>query len=61
MGKTIVEKILSAHTDTDNLRVGDIIKARVDFAFANDITAPIAINILKKVGQKRYLIKKELV
>ena len=41
MGKTIAEKIFSTHTDIDNFKVGDIIKARVDFAFANDITASI--------------------
>ena len=45
MGKTIVEKILSAHTDTDNFKIGDIIKARVDFAFANDISYPKIICI----------------
>jgi 3-isopropylmalate/(R)-2-methylmalate dehydratase large subunit len=50
MAKTIVEKILSAHTDTDNFKIGDIIKARVDFAFANDITAPIAIKYFKESG-----------
>jgi 3-isopropylmalate/(R)-2-methylmalate dehydratase large subunit len=60
MGKTIVEKILSAHTDTDNFRIGDIIKARVDFAFANDITAPIAIKYFKESGAKQVFDKKRV-
>jgi len=60
MGKTIVEKILSAHTDTDNLEIGGIIKARVDFAFANDITAPIAIKYFKKSGAKEVFNKKRV-
>ncbi|MFH1001884.1 MAG: 3-isopropylmalate dehydratase large subunit [bacterium] len=60
MGKTIVEKILSAHTDTDNLRIGDIIKARVDFTFANDITAPIAIKYFKESGAGQVFDKKRV-
>ena len=60
MGKTIVEKILSAHTDTDNLRIGDIIKARVDFAFANDITAPIAIKYFKESRARQVFDKKRV-
>ena len=60
MGKTIVEKILSSHTDTDNFKIGDIIKARVDFAFANDITAPIAIKYFKESGAGQVFDKKRV-
>ncbi|GAB4113257.1 MAG: 3-isopropylmalate dehydratase large subunit [Candidatus Caldatribacteriota bacterium] len=60
MGKTITEKILSAHTDTKNFELGDIIKARVDFAFANDITAPIAIKYFKESGAKQVFDKKRI-
>jgi 3-isopropylmalate/(R)-2-methylmalate dehydratase large subunit len=60
MGKTIAEKILSAHTDTDNFKIGDIIKARVDFAFANDITAPIAIKYFKESGAKEVFDRKRV-
>ena len=60
MGKTIIEKILSAHADTDKFRIGDIIKARVDFAFANDITAPIAIKYFKVSGAKQVFDKKRV-
>ena len=40
MGKTITEKILAAHIDKKNIKVGEILNVRVEFAFANDITAP---------------------
>lgn len=60
MGKTIAEKILSAHTDTDNFKIGDIIKARVDFAFANDITAPLAIKYFKESGAKEVFDRKRI-
>ncbi len=60
MGKTIVEKILSAHTDTENFKIGDIIKARVDFTFANDITAPIALKYFKESGARQVFDKKRV-
>ncbi|SFM52522.1 3-isopropylmalate dehydratase large subunit [Thermodesulforhabdus norvegica] len=52
-GKTLVEKILSDHIDGGEARAGQIVEARVDFAFGNDITAPIAIKIFKEAGIKR--------
>lgn len=60
MGKTMVEKILSAHTDTDNFKTGDIINVRVDFAFANDITAPLAIKYFKESGAKEVFDRKKI-
>lgn len=60
MGKTITEKILSAHTDKDDFKIGDIINARVDFAFANDITAPLAIKYFKESGAKEVFDRKRI-
>jgi 3-isopropylmalate/(R)-2-methylmalate dehydratase large subunit len=60
MGKTMVEKILSTHTDTDNFKIGDIINVRVDFAFANDITAPLAIKYFKESGAKEVFDRKKI-
>ncbi len=60
MGKTITEKILSAHTEKDDFKIGDIINARVDFAFANDITAPIAIKYFKESGAKEVFDRKKI-
>lgn len=48
MGKTIFEKILLAHTETENFNIGDIINVNVDFAFSNDITAPLAIKFFEE-------------
>lgn len=50
MGKTIAEKILAAHTQTEEFKTGDIIKVNVDVALANDITAPIAIRAFRESG-----------
>ncbi len=52
MGQTIAEKIISAHVGRE-VSVGEIVKAKVDFAYANDITAPLAINQLEKLGLKK--------
>ncbi len=52
-GKTLSEKILSAHVESGEVKAGDLVEARVDFAFGNDITAPIAIKIFKETGARR--------
>ncbi|NOY86822.1 MAG: 3-isopropylmalate dehydratase large subunit [Deltaproteobacteria bacterium] len=50
MSMTITEKILAAHTGRDDVHPGEIIMAEVDLALGNDITAPIAIRILRDRG-----------
>ncbi|CAD7770613.1 2,3-dimethylmalate dehydratase large subunit [Candidatus Methanoperedenaceae archaeon GB50] len=54
---TITEKILAAHAGLDVVRPGQIIKAKVDFALANDITAPLAIKAFKAAGGKKVFDK----
>jgi len=53
MSITITHKILAAHCGRDEVRPGEIIMADVDLALGNDITAPIAIKILRERGIKR--------
>ncbi len=48
-GKTISEKILSAHSGTD-ARAGDIVIADVDFVMGQDGTSPLAIRALQEMG-----------
>lgn len=60
MGKTISEKILQAHCDKKNIKKGDLINARVDFAFANDITGPLAIQVFNKIGVKEVFNKDKI-
>ena len=52
MGKSITEKIILTHCDKKELKRGELVKARIDFAFANDITGPLAISVFKKIGSK---------
>ncbi len=49
MGKTIAEKILSAHAGRD-LKAGDFAVCKVDFAFGQDGTSAIIIDRIKALG-----------
>ena len=49
MGHTITEKILAAHAVKKEVNPGEHIVADVDFMVANDITAPITINIIEDI------------
>jgi len=49
MGHTITEKILAAHAGKNEVNPGEHIVANVDFMVANDITAPISINIIDDI------------
>ena len=53
MGMTISEKILAAHAGKDRVVPGELIEVDVDFALANDITAPIAIDRFRRAGAKK--------
>jgi 3-isopropylmalate/(R)-2-methylmalate dehydratase large subunit len=48
-GKTISEKVFSAHSQTD-ARAGDIVVADVDFVMGQDGTSPLAIKALERMG-----------
>ena len=50
MAMTISEKILAAHCGRERVSPGELIEAKVDFAFGNDITAPLAIQAFRRAG-----------
>jgi len=60
MGKTIVEKILIDHCGKKNIKAGEIINAKVDFLFANDVTASLAIKYFRGDGVKEVFDKKRI-
>jgi 3-isopropylmalate/(R)-2-methylmalate dehydratase large subunit len=57
MGMTMIEKILAAHSDQDELKPGDIVNARVDMVLGNDITTPVAVNEFNKIGVDKVFDK----
>jgi 3-isopropylmalate/(R)-2-methylmalate dehydratase large subunit len=50
---TLTEKIISAHTNKDEVHSGEFVIAKVDFSLANDITGPLAIKEFEKIGVNR--------
>ena len=60
MAYTIAEKILLAHCGKKHIKPGDFIEARVDLAFGNDITAPLAIKKFKQAGRKKVFDPKRI-
>ena len=53
MGLTITEKILRAHCQDKNATAGDFILVDIDKCLANDITAPIAIDVFKELVSEK--------
>jgi len=56
MGKTIAEKILSAHAGRD-LKAGDFAVCKIDFAFGQDGTSSIIIDRVKELGTNKIKTK----
>ncbi len=47
----MTEKILAAHAGCEKVEPGQLIRAKIDFLLANDITAPQAIPEFDKIGR----------
>ncbi len=50
MAMTMTQKILAAHAGKDHVAPGELIEAKLDLVMANDITGPMALPIIKKMG-----------
>lgn len=50
MGMTMTQKILAAHAGLQEVRAGQLIRAKLDMVLGNDITSPVAINEFEKAG-----------
>ncbi|MEW5725675.1 MAG: 3-isopropylmalate dehydratase large subunit [Thermodesulfobacteriota bacterium] len=53
MAQTITEKIIAAHAGLESVRPGQLVEVDVDLALANDITAPLAIEVFRTAGVDR--------
>lgn len=47
---TMAEKILAAHAGLDEVVPGQLVECELDLVLANDITAPIAIDVVEQIG-----------
>ena len=53
MGYTATEKIVLAHADVDEVAPGDVVMLRCDLVLTNDISGPMAIQTLERMGVER--------
>jgi 3-isopropylmalate/(R)-2-methylmalate dehydratase large subunit len=49
MGMTLTEKILARHAGLDHTEPGQIINAKVDLVLANELSAAVAIGVMRKI------------
>jgi 3-isopropylmalate/(R)-2-methylmalate dehydratase large subunit len=59
--QTITQKILAAHAGLKTVAPGQLIQAKVDLTLANDITAPIAIQVFKEAGGRKVFNRRKVV
>ena len=50
---TMAEKILAAHAGLEEVVPGQLIECNLDLVLSNDVTAPIAIKVFKKIGVEK--------
>ncbi len=60
MPMTITEKILAAHAGRDAVSPGELVQVSVDLALANDITAPLAINVFHELGAREVFDREKI-
>jgi 3-isopropylmalate/(R)-2-methylmalate dehydratase large subunit len=52
MALTLAQKILRAHTDSDEVPVGEIVMVRCDVVMTNDISGPMAFRAMERMGRE---------
>ena len=60
MGMTMTQKILAHHAGLKEVRVGQLIQARLDLVLGNDITSPVAINEFEANGFTKVFDKSRI-
>lgn len=60
MGMTLTQKILANAAGLKEVKVGDLINAKVDIVLGNDITTPVAIREFKATGFNKVFDNKRI-
>ena len=55
MGMTLTEKILARHTGLARVEPGQIVNAKVDLVLANELSAAVAIGVMRKIEGARHV------
>lgn len=57
MGMTMTQKILADHAGLESVTAGQLINAKLDMVLGNDVTSPVAINVMEKFGKDKVFDK----
>lgn len=60
MGMTMTQKILAAHAGLPEVKAGQLIEAELDLVLGNDITTPVAINVMQKMENQTVFNKEKI-
>ncbi len=60
MSMTMTQKILADHAGLAEVKLGQLIEARLDMVLGNDITSPVAINEFEKAGFEEVFDKSKI-
>ena len=60
MGMTLTQKLLANAAGLSEVKVGDLINAKVDIVLGNDITTPVAIREFTKAGFNKVFDKTKI-
>ncbi len=60
MGMTMTQKILAKKAGLDRVEAGQLIEAKLDLVLGNDITAPVAIEVMKGFKKKGVFDKEKI-
>ncbi len=60
MGMTMTQKILAAHAGLEEVHAGELIEAGLDLVLGNDITTPVAIDVMKGFNKKAVFDKDKI-
>ena len=58
---TLTEKILASHAGCNVVRPGELVQVEVDLALANDITAPLAIDVFNEIRASKVFDPEKVV
>ena len=61
MAMTITEKILAAHSGSNHVSPGEMINAGVDLVMGHDLSTPLAIHEMEKIGAKKVFDPEKIV
>jgi len=61
MGMTITEQILASHSGKEKVTPGDLINSKIDIVMGHDLSVPLAIEELEKIGADRVFDREKIV